>query len=79
MKNNKGLAYIDVDSLESVQAIRSNPGELSRYKTEDIRREISYSIRKIVQIVMPGLFASWGDYLKIFCVKGGVIQAVMNY
>lgn len=73
--NGRGHAYINVDNIKPLQALKKKQLDPNIDLVENIKPILAKYLPKKTIIAMPALFKSWNEYMAAFCRVGGIIEA----
>jgi IQ domain-containing protein H len=73
--NGRGHAYLNVDNIKAIQALKKKQLEPGMDLIEAIKPILAKQLPRKAIIAMPTLFKSWAEYMASFCRVGGIIEA----
>lgn len=77
-REGRGLAYLNIQSLQVVSDIRKYGEHSSTFELPQIITSLQGTIKELVRFVMPSMYKDWEHYLGEFCRRGGLIQRTLK-
>lgn len=73
--NGRGHAYLNMDHIKQLQALRKKPMAVGEQLVESIMDILQRFLQRKAVIPLKNLYHNWQEYMQAFCRVGGIIEA----